>query len=339
MKSRYFNIGVILIAIFLSFNTLQSQDLHYTQFYNSPLNINPANTGIYNGDLRFNLSLRDQWRAVPVPWFTFSGSVDKKFYPKNSDNSFFAFGFIYNYDRQGSSKLNLNNVNITGSYSRILNKQNIITGGAMIGYASRGFNQDLLQWDSQWDGTMFNGSLPTGENFDIERVGFIESGLGVNYRFQKSTRTKLDVGLGVFHLMEPEANFYRSDDVKLPRRISLNGVASIQLIDELDLQLHALDQWQGSYNELLVGGLAKIYLSQKRGREKELHLGIAYRTAGFLAPKIALQFSNLYIGASYDIDMTEFSNIHDNNGGPEFHLRYIITNVKPLKLFKICPIF
>ncbi len=301
--------------------------------------MNPANAGIFNGDLRFNLSMRDQWRSVPVPWFTFSGAFDKKFYPKKSDNSFYALGFNYNYDRQGDSKLNLNSINLAGSYSRILNQQNVLTVGLLVGYSIRGFNPDALTWDSQWNGQQFVGTRPTNENFNIESVGFLETGMGLNYRWQKTERTKLDIGAGAFHLIEPEANFLGTDDTKLPRRFSLNAVGNVQLLDELDIQLNALGQWQGPYQEQLFSGLAKIYLSQKRGRETQLHLGLGYRTAGFLIPKIALQLNNLYIGASYDIDMTEFSQIHDNNGGPEVHLTYIITNVKPLKFFKICPIF
>ncbi len=339
LKNQYFKIGLVFFGLFFGINHIFSQDLHYSQFYNSPLNVNPANAGIFNGDLRFNLSVRDQWRSVPIPWFTMSGAVDKKFLGKNSEKGFFALGLNYNYDRQGSSKINLNNLNLAGSYSRILNKNNIVTAGMIIGYSLRGYSTQTLTWDKQWDGDRPDFTLPSGENFDIERVGFMESGLGLNYRWQKSSRTKVDVGIAGFHLIEPQTSFYKSEDLKLPMRLSINAVANVKLIDELDLQLHILSQQQGVYEELVYGGLAKIYLNKKRGKELEFHLGASYRTSKFLIPTAAVQFTNLYLGVSYDIDMTEFSNQHDNNGGPEVHLRYIITNVKPLKYFKICPIF
>ena len=70
------------------------------------IDYNLKDIGIFNGDKRFVGSVRDQWRSVPVPWFTFSASYDQKIYG-NSENGFFGFGLLFNYDRQGDSRLNL----------------------------------------------------------------------------------------------------------------------------------------------------------------------------------------------------------------------------------------
>ena len=67
---------VTLISVFFIMSKIQGQDLHYSQFYNSPQNINPALTGVFNVDHRYMVSMRDQWRFVPVPWFTMSGAYD-----------------------------------------------------------------------------------------------------------------------------------------------------------------------------------------------------------------------------------------------------------------------
>ena len=53
-----------------------AQDIHFSQFNNSPLNLNPAQTGLFNGDWRFVGNLRNQWSSVPVPYRTFSLSTD-----------------------------------------------------------------------------------------------------------------------------------------------------------------------------------------------------------------------------------------------------------------------
>ena len=47
--------------IFLIKNIAFGQDLHYTQFYNAHVNINPALTGIFNGDTRLSGKFRNQW--------------------------------------------------------------------------------------------------------------------------------------------------------------------------------------------------------------------------------------------------------------------------------------
>jgi type IX secretion system PorP/SprF family membrane protein len=331
----------IAILIGISFTSSHAQDLHYSQFYNSPLNINPALTGVFNGDHRFQVSVRDQWRFVPVPWFTFSGSYDRKIYPKVSQKHFWGIGANVNHDRQGDSKLNLTSINVSGSYNYILNKNNILTGGLLVGFASRGFNTDDLTWDKQWDGLAFNPNLGSGENFDLQRFSFIETGAGVNYRYQKTERTKLDLGVGVYHILEPKTNFYDNDSQNLPRHFTFNGVASIKIIDALDIQLHGLHQIQDQYNETVFGGLGKIYINSKRGKELELHLGVGYRTAKSLIPTLAIAYQKIYYASlSYDSDTNDFNDItKSSKGGPELHFNYIITNVKPLQDLKVCPIY
>ena len=147
---------------------VNSQDLHYSQFYNAPLSVSPALTGNFHGDKRVTASCRDQGRSVPVPYTTFSVGYDQKIYPKKAKKGFFGAGLFFNYDKQGDSNLQLLNLNLALSYTRKLNERNLITIGGIIGYANRAFDPDNLVWDNQWDGTQFVASRPTGENFSFE---------------------------------------------------------------------------------------------------------------------------------------------------------------------------
>ncbi|MBK9736714.1 MAG: PorP/SprF family type IX secretion system membrane protein [Saprospiraceae bacterium] len=341
MKTFNFYTILFLGIFFLSLIKINAQDLHYSQFYNSPQNINPALTGVFNGDHRFMLSLRDQWRFVPVPWFTLSGSYDRQFYFKNSDKHFIGGGINFNHDRQGDSRLNLTSMNVAGAYHRLLTKHHIVSLGLTLGFASRGFNSQTLTWDKQWDGDVFNSTLPTGESFSsLERINFLETGLGLNYRYQKHSRTYVDLGASVLHITKPKTAFVASDDITLPRRYSISGIGNIKIINNLDIQLHALHQIQDKYNETLFGGLAKVYLSQKRGKEIQLHVGLGYRTAKSLIPTFAIQYNYIYASLSYDVDSNNFNDLlKSSKGGPEIHFRYIIANVKPLKDVKVCPIY
>lgn len=318
---------------------INGQDLHYSQFYNSPLNLNPAKTGIFNGDQRYIASVRDQWRFVPIPWLTFSGTYDMKIYQDDSDH-FFGVGGNFNYDRQGDSKINLSSLNLTGSYTRALNKQNLITAGLLLGFNSRGFNQETLTWDKQWDGVQFDPNLSSQEAFDFERLSFLETGAGINYRWQKSERTKFDLGIGAYHLYEPSTAFYNNDQQKLPRHYTFSGIGNIKLTRTVDIQVQAMHQIQDQYQETLLGGLGKFYINEKRGKETELHLGVGYRTAGSWIPTLAVAFNSWYVSVSYDVDNTEFNQILESpRGGPEVHVRYIIKKVKPITTRKVCPIY
>ncbi|NNE27428.1 MAG: PorP/SprF family type IX secretion system membrane protein [Saprospiraceae bacterium] len=330
-----------MILVLSGFNNqVLSQDLHYSQFYNAPMTVSPALTGIFNGDHRFTASLRDQWRSVPVPWFTFSASYDRKIYPKKSGKSFFGAGLTFNYDKQGDSNLALANVNLAGSYTLFLNDKNALTFGLLLGYSNRGFDPDGLTWDKQWDpatnSVIVGGS--SGEIFDFETFSFLETAVGLNYRWQKSSRTKLDIGVGGFHLNSPKAKFNNNVDESLPLRLSIYGIYSMRLNDDLDLQLDAMHQRQRQFEELLFGAYLNFYLNQQRGKNFQFRVGAGYRTTQSFFPKVAVEYNNIFVAFSYDIDFSEFSN-DQSVGGPEIHFRYIIKNVKPKGQFKICPIF
>jgi len=331
---------LVLLVKFIFVNISQAQDIHYSQFYNPVLILNPAKTGIFNGDDRFLLSYRDQWSSVPVPWRTFTASYDKKFYPKKSDKYFFSGGASFNYDRQGDSNLSLANLNLFGSFTKILNKKNLLTIGVGLGIASRAFDTENLVWDSQWDGSTFDPNLPSLELFDAERINFLENAIGINYRWQKNKRTKFDIGLGVYHLLEPGVGFNDDDDIKLPRRYNLSGIFSGRLTNRLDIQLHGLGQLQNEYDEILFGGLLKFYVNQNRGKETELHVGIGYRTSESFFPTLALKYKErYYFSINFERDISEFDWATNGSAGFEAHFRYIITKVKPLDHFKICPIY
>ena len=334
------SVAFTLLLVFFTSNKLKSQDFHYSQFYNAPFTVSPALTGIFHGDQRIVGSLRDQWRSVNVPWFNFSLGYDRKFYPRKSKKGFFGAGVSFNYDTQGDSNLQISNINLSGSYTRVLNKRNLLGIGGMLGYASRAFNEDNLTWDRYRDPATFtvNAGNGSGETFDFQRFGFLETSLGINYRWQKTARTKLDIGVAGYHLTTPSSKFYNDTDESLPIRFSIYGIYSGQLSDKLDLQLDALYQKQDQYNELVFGGYLNFYLNQRRGKEFQFRAGLGYRTRQAIFPKIGIEFNNLFIAGSYDIYLTDFSREH-GGGGPELHIRYIIKHVKPLGNFKVCPIY
>lgn len=309
--------------------------------------MNPAQTGVFNGDMRFIGSVRDQWRTVRVPYLTFSGNYDMKLYPKKFKSGFFGIGGILNYDNAGDGNYNVTDFNIAGSYSHLLNKNHVLSLGLLLGVATEGVttNGDLT-WDNYWTGDFIDPTKGSGENLEAKpRYTYLETGAGVNYKFQKSKRTNFNIGAGFFHLANPLATFEDDKDSRLPMRITLTTLGTIKIIDPLDIQIHGLVNLQGKYNEYVGGLLARLHINQQRGKETALDLGATTRFSdgtqlSFIAPTIALHYKRLYVGASFDINTNPFvANYNVRNGGPEVHVRYIITKVKKLGDKKVCPIF
>ncbi|MEY4904396.1 MAG: hypothetical protein RLZZ292_2211, partial [Bacteroidota bacterium] len=57
-----------------------AQDIHFSQFYQSPLNLNPALTGVMNCNQRLTANFRNQWAAIlrGNAYNTYSASYDQR---------------------------------------------------------------------------------------------------------------------------------------------------------------------------------------------------------------------------------------------------------------------
>ena len=74
-------IHVLLILLCINTSETKAQDPHFSQFYASPLTLNPALTGMVPGDFRVAANFRTQWAAVANPFITSSAAFDIKILP------------------------------------------------------------------------------------------------------------------------------------------------------------------------------------------------------------------------------------------------------------------
>ncbi len=338
-------IRLALILIFSSgFATLtKAQDIHYSMFYNGPQILNPALTGIFYGDSRIMGHYRRQWKKVPVDYMTFSGTYDMKVYPKKQGNDFWGFGLNFNYDRAGFSKLSLTNLQLGASYSKELSSNVFLTGGAQLGFSQRAFKTDELTFDNQFLSGAFDPTAPSGEDLTNTSFFFVDLGVGGNLRLQnEDRRSKLDLGLSLYHLLEPNQSFFDDSGVNLPRRLAVHALGALKVADPLDILLRGTAQFQSSYKEFVPGIAARIYLDQKKGKELAFQFGINARFNSItdaIIPTIEVHYRTLSVGASYDVNVSQFEIATDGAGGPEIWVSYRIVKVKPLNDFKTCPIF
>ena len=57
---------------------ISAQDIHFSMFYASPITLNPALTGVFDGTYRVAAIYRNQWQSVSTPYNTFAASFDIK---------------------------------------------------------------------------------------------------------------------------------------------------------------------------------------------------------------------------------------------------------------------
>src|SRR5438046_7023803 len=84
-----------------------SQDLHFSQFFNSPLTTNPANTGfIPDADYRLGANYRNQWSAImEVPYKTMSIFGDAQLFRDKLENGWLGLGGVILSDVDVSGSL------------------------------------------------------------------------------------------------------------------------------------------------------------------------------------------------------------------------------------------
>lgn len=329
-------------ATFLLFCSLSAQDIHFAQFYHSPLNVGPALTGVHSGDRRFIANYRSQWQAALVPYTTFSGMFDSKVYSDKFKNGMLGVGAVFNYDVAGDGELGNVQLAAAGSYVMTIDAENFLSFGLQLGVAQRSFRPASLTFDNQFDGEVFNPNRPINEQFTNTAKVYGDVSAGVNWHGQKlRKRTRLDVGAGIYHINQPDQSFNSVDPARLSTRISLYMMPVLQVSQNFDLVLHGMAQLQGPYTEGFAGIGGKIHLNQRKTKEMALQVGGSFRFNAFgdaIIPAAELHYKTWIVGLSYDINISDFTEATNRYGGPELAIRYTITNVKPVSTFKICPI-
>ena len=323
-------IGILFLA------NLSGQDIHYSQFFNSPLNLNPALAGVYNGNARVHANFKNQWENVPVGYNSADLGVDLKT-RVGKKNNFLGYGVLLNYDTAGDLNLGWTGANAFLSYGIRIKDHSYLSPGVTVGYYQRAFDQNLATTGSQWNGKAFTGG-GTPEIIASESINFLDIGVGLNYRWQKNYRKHIDIGGSLLHLNSPSQTFDDSPnfEVNRPQRLSLYALANYQILDDVDLVLNGLYSDQATYEEIVINGQAKIYLGGNKNQA--LFLGAGYRFRDAWYPMIALQVGQFYGGFSYDINLSDFDVATNGRGGPELALRYIWAKV-PNQAFEPCLIF
>lgn len=341
MKKLYFKqLFALAFGLFFTF-TLLAQDIHYSQFNNSPLNVSPALTGAFLGDTRIGANYRSQWSNVPVGYQELTGFADMKFVRKNLEDKPFtpwAGGLLFDYDNAGDSKMNLLQIGLSGSYTLgIGQKSGLIFGGMMSGM-QRAFDSAFLRFGDQ-----YNGKDPisaTEETFAAQSKIYGSLSGGVTYRYKAiDKRTVANIGVGAFHLNRPKRNFFDEAENRLPARISYFGMARLQLTSILDLFLEANHQRQGVHSETLIGVGLPILMESTKTKEFTFQPGISWRIDDAIIPYIMVYYKQWQVGLSYDINTSKFTEATLNRGGPELSLIYIFARPRELPFCPLCPTY
>lgn len=330
----------ILLILFFLPTMLFSQDIHYSQFNSSPQNLNPAQTGIFNGDWRFVGNYRSQWSAIPVPYKTFSMASDTRI-KTNLKNDVPAAGLIINSDQSGDSRFTTAQVFLSAAYIKQLtaDSTNFLSIGIQPGISTKKFNVNKLSFDSQFDGDQYNASLSNLENFNNTKITYFDLGAGLVYLWRKNERTQLNIGASLFHMNQPKQSFF-NNETKLDIKTTITAIAQFAIATQLDVLPSFLYQRQGRYNEAVLGAFLKYYLMQINGHPAAISLGAFYRYKDAFFMVANMDYQNFIFGISYDANTSKLLEATNRRGGFELSVIYIFKKLKPFIAKKrVCPIY
>lgn len=307
----------MIISAFCIVKSVNGQDIHFSQYYYSPLNLNPAHTGLFEEDCRFTAIYRSQWSSIDVPYSTFSGSYEIK---RNIGEDILGLGVVLFNDRSGAVRYEQNSIYLSGSYQKRF-EENILSFGLQGGYGARAIRTDLT-FDGNYNNATGNFDAGIGEISDIPSANYIDFNTGVAWKgkFDKFSYT---VGGSLFHLLQPNISHYGNSDVRLERKFGLNADVSFP-IKEGKYVLHpsAMFMNQGEFMESVFG---MMMLTNFAG--KLIDLGGYFRktsnntdAAVFHA---GMGFNNIKIGVSYDVNISSLINATEYYGGFEIGLIYL----------------
>lgn len=323
MKKFYY-LGLVFL---LSGTKLYSQDLHLSQFFETPLLRNPALAGIFTGDVRIQMVYRNQWQSVGYPYATKALSAEYKFALPES-NDFLTVGLQSFFDLAGATKLStvefLPAVNFHKSLS--IEKNRYLSAGFALGAVQRKFDDKTLTFDNQYANGRFDPSAPSGENFSYFKGTFADMAIGLSFNSSLPRDGNIYLGAAWYHFNKP-SQAYQERRFYLNPKIQGNIGLKTSLGYQTQLVLEANYLRQGSYTETIAGGELKYYvtdMSEAATNVKSVSLGagVFYRLGDAVVPVAKLSYDNLEFGFSYDINVSTLSAASKTRGGYEISLSY-----------------
>lgn len=347
MKKVLLTASTLFFICLLSFQ-IQAQDYKFNQFYNSPLNLNPALTGKLKGLYRVAANYRVQSSPVsqPAPYNSMSGSADFGLMRDILNRDILGVGIIASADQQAGGALKTNDIALSLAYHKSFGYYNehYLSAGFQFGIKNRKLDPSQLYFESQYNPNIngFDLSLPHFENFQTESFTNLNMSTGIFWSSNFSKTLSAYAGLSIFNLLKPKDSFFSSDSERSLKFHGHGGIA-INLNDKIMIQPNGIYMKQYNSNNWVVGSTFSYNLSRDDNHpyETNVFIGGWYEGSGAIIASMGTQIKGIQFTVSYDRTISELKNA--NNGFGAFEAS-IVFQSKPLASdnkysLMHCPIF
>lgn len=329
---------ILIALLFITFwCSADGQDPRFSQFNSSPLIINPALTGVYEGKVRLTSSYRDQWKSIlgSVPFRTVAAGVEFKH--NINSNDYFGVGVSFLRDEVGVAKLNQTKGHLSASYFKQLTGGGYNSVAHHIGFGVQvGGGQNSLDWGNLWFSRQFDSStesvntgINSGETIQDNSDVYLDLNAGFLW-YAIMGDNSVYAGGAMNHINSPVISFLDDAAQQLFSRYIGQIGGQIMMNTELDLLPSIIYMQQGPSTEMVIG--SSIRYDGGDQNEVAMRLGAYVRAANKLDSGMLLdafiiaanfEVSGINVGLSYDINVSTLNIATNSRGAAELTISYI----------------
>jgi type IX secretion system PorP/SprF family membrane protein len=313
---------LLLVLSVLTPLSMVAQDIHFTQFQAVPLQINPAQAGLFEGTYRIGGLYRSQWNSgVTNGYQTPTLFVDVPIKGLRKTD-WIGIGAGVLRDQAGAGALTTTLVGLNAAYHIGLDKKltNVLSLGVSAGFAQRRVDASKLRFA---DGIITNSASRDLQNIDQQGRGYSDWGLGANLRMKPNKKAVINIGVGVEHVLGPKYNLVTVTEAKLPRRI--NAYASAEYALDKKMRWYALPaaiiRNSAGVNEMMVQAVAGLKIDPKKNIM--IRGGVGYRIGDAAQAIAGIDFGDIRAGVAYDFTASSLRPNSRAQDGFEIAVSYI----------------
>ena len=332
----------LIVCICVSLTLMsQAQDPNFSQFFASPLTMNPAMTGKFDGDFRVAGNYRNQWPSISNAYTTATVSFDMGIMKgRIPEYDQFGIGILAFTDRAGDGVLTNNYLGVSLAYHKALDENGFhqLGAGFQATYVNKRLNTADLKFQDQLTPFGFTGVTSEIFSRDQVNVSYADINAGLFYNGTTDGYNNFYLGASMYHINRPKESFQGGNFI-LSARTTIQAGGKIPVGTYNAIHIAANHSMQAKAHNTMLGGAYSLNVNNDEEIPTNLYLGAWYRLNDAVIPYLGLEFSDFRIGASYDVNTSSLKAASNSRGGVEISLIYTKRHVDPNAKKLNCPKF
>jgi type IX secretion system PorP/SprF family membrane protein len=316
-----------LFIFFVSLVATQTyaQDPHFSQFFASPLTLNPAFTGKFDGDLRIAGNYRNQWPTINRAYNTKTFSVDMPIMRNSiAFNDTWGVGVMGYSDQSANSALKVNYLTVSSAFHKGLDEDGYqqLGAGFQATYTNMMLDVTNLKFEDQLTPFGFTGTTTEIFNNSTLKASYLDLNAGILYTGSTNEKNNFYAGVSMYHLTRPKQQFTGSYFALNPRT-TFHAGGYFPVGYNNTVHVSGLFSAQGQAYEAVLGGALQLPVGDNTDKPTSVYLGSWLRLGDAVIPYVGLEFGDVRLGVSYDANVSSLKAASQSRGGMEISLIYV----------------